>query len=676
VRLRLSPSLRNAESSSAPVAGRARGDALVHTPAMPSERDVDAAELDDLRTQLEAERAAIKHWRRVAVQRSADFSALRHRTSVRVLLGAERRVDPIVTAIGSARRRVASAAERVALSTGALLRAGRRPSQEWERRRATPTASPSPARGVAIVVVGPVEPPWLGALPPGVEVVWAAEPGSVRARLARSVAASSPEVVGVVSATCEPLSPDWLERLVAAIDGPAVAAVPLLVHPRRPLHRATAHDGLVRAAGVGLRLDGGGSPRAEALEAGTIPRRDGGVADVDAGSGAALLIGRVAYEAAGGLASVDDLDAAAVELCARLRAGGGRVVLEPAAVVTDHRPVRARRDLRFAVDHAGPGWADAIGRSGAVLRRVADPRSRPPLRLVLTVAAPSAKVASQWGDWHLAQAFASSLRSLGPEVRVQTADQADDLAGRSCDVHLVLRGLQPVRRTVGQRHVLWVISHPETIDDDELDAADLVLVASPMCAGHLRRRTDTPVEVMLQATDHRRFRPRPIDPAHRHEVTVVAKTRDVMRPVVADALAAGLRPRIYGSGWRELVDPELVVADHVDNQVLPVVYSSAGVVLNDHWRTMLTWGFVSNRLFDVLACGVPVISDAVDGVDELFDGAVLEYRTPAELRALVDEVLADPTHARQRVERGRKAVLASHTLDHRARQLLDLMQRV
>jgi spore maturation protein CgeB len=118
------------------------------------------------------------------------------------------------------------------------------------------------------------------------------------------------------------------------------------------------------------------------------------------------------------------------------------------------------------------------------------------------------------------------------------------------------------------------------------------------------------------------------------------------------------------------------VADHVDNQVLPVVYSSAGVVLNDHWRTMLTWGFVSNRLFDVLACDVPVISDAVDGVDELFDGAVLEYRTPAELRALVDEVLADPTHARQRVERGRKAVLASHTLDHRARQLLDLMQRV
>jgi len=156
-----------------------------------------------------------------------------------------------------------------------------------------------------------------------------------------------------------------------------------------------------------------------------------------------------------------------------------------------------------------------------------------------------------------------------------------------------------------------------------------------------------------------------------HDVTIVAKSRDVLRPVVSDALAAGLRPAIYGGGWRGLVDPALVVGEHVDNEVLPVVYSSAGVVLNDHWRTMRAWGFVSNRLYDVLACGTPVISDSVDGMDELFDGAVLQYRTPDELRALVDEVLADREGARQRAGRGRRVVLANHTFDHRARQLVD-----
>jgi spore maturation protein CgeB len=159
-------------------------------------------------------------------------------------------------------------------------------------------------------------------------------------------------------------------------------------------------------------------------------------------------------------------------------------------------------------------------------------------------------------------------------------------------------------------------------------------------------------------------------------VTVVAKTRHVLRPVVADALAAGLRPAVYGGGWRELVDPSLVVADHVDNELLPTVYSSASVVLNDHWGTMRAWSFVSNRLFDVLACGTPVISDAVDGLAELLDGAVPEYRTPTELRALVDEVLADPAAARERAGRGREIVLANHTMDHRARQLVHDVSRL
>ena len=209
----------------------------------------------------------------------------------------------------------------------------------------------------------------------------------------------------------------------------------------------------------------------------------------------------------------------------------------------------------------------------------------------------------------------------------------------------------------------------------ECDEADLVLVASPMFAAHLRTITSTPVEVLLQATDTRRFFPRPVARAHRHDVTVVAKTRDVRRKAVADALAAGLRPSIYGGGWRGLVDPGLVVADHVDNHDLPVVYSSAGVVLNDHWDDMRAWGFVSNRLFDVLACGTPVISDAVAGLDALFGGAVPTYDTVAELGALVAEVLEHPESARARAATGRSLVLAHHSFARRAEELVELARR-
>jgi glycosyltransferase involved in cell wall biosynthesis len=397
--------------------------------------------------------------------------------------------------------------------------------------------------------------------------------------------------------------------------------------------------------------------------------------DVVAGSAACLLIARAAYEKAGGLSEGDDLDVAVIELCLRLKELGGRIVVDPSTLMLDHRPVGSRRQLVEPIDPEGPVWSSAIERSGPALRRSARPPRDGLLSFAITIAAPFAAGVEEWGDWHLAEALGAALRRLGHEVRVQTIDRVDEPASRTCDVHMVLRGLKPVRRTAGQRHVLWVISHPELVEDHELESADLVLAASPRYAADVRSRVTTPVEVLLQATDQHRFFPHRVEPRHQHPVTVVARTRAVLRPAVADALAAGIRPSIYGDGWAELVDPQLVEAENVENELLPLVYSSAGVVLNDHWRTMQSWGFVSNRIYDVLACGTPVISDPVEGLDELFDGAVLEYHDPDELKDLVAEVLADPATARARAERGREAVLARHTFDHRAEELVGLLRR-
>jgi hypothetical protein len=307
--------------------------------------------------------------------------------------------------------------------------------------------------------------------------------------------------------------------------------------------------------------------------------------------------------------------------------------------------------------------------------RAASPLPAGLLRIAFTVAAPCDKVAARWGDWHLAEAFARSLRKLGHVVRVQTFDHSDDLAVRASDVHVVVRGLRSVRRTPGQAHVLWVISHPEHVSARECDDADLVLVASTRFADELRTRTRTPVEVMLQATDVERFYPRVADPAHGHDVAVVAKSREVYRPAVRAAIESGLRPAIYGSGWEQFVDKELLVADYVANEDLPVVYSSVRVLLSDHWDTMNAWGFVSNRLFDALACETAVVSEELPEIDELFEGSVLTFRTAADLRALVDATLADPVAAKARAAQGRSLVVERHTFDHRAAQLVEALRR-
>ncbi len=649
---------------------------------MPSDRSDDAvAARRALEAELVAERTATDHWRRLARKRAADYAALRRRPFVRAVLAIERRLLPLQRIGAGARARFRAACDRLLLRGSVLAIAARRRRVRSRedlvaavRRLPVP---PAPVHRITLVAVGALADAGRRSVAhqADVEVVTVDSASDPVGAVSDAIEAASGDVIGILLATTEPLDASWLTRLAAAVTDGVVAAAPVLVHPTRPWMEATPHDGLVRAAGLAIEATDAGVPYVRAIAPGSAPDVGRLDAEVSAVPAACIVVDRAACHAAGGLPRADDIDVAVIEMCARLRERGGRIVVIPSVAMVDARPVSSLRALTGEIDAGGRAWRAAIDRSGPALLREAKPLPRGTMRFALTVAAPSSKVAPRWGDWHLAEGLAAALRRCGHEVVVQTADHADDPATRTRDVHVVLRGLEPVRRSPGQRHVLWIISHPESIENDELDAADLVLSASPRFADHLPSRTTTPVEVLLQATDHYRFFPRAVDPAFHHQVTVVAKTRDVLRPVVADALRAGLRPAIYGNGWQDLVDPQLVKATHIDNDVVPVVYSSADVVLNDHWRTMQTWGFVSNRLYDVLACGVPVISDPVEGIADLFDGAVLEYRTPAELRALVHQVRADPATARERAARGRAAVLAAHTFDHRADELLAALER-
>ncbi len=336
-----------------------------------------------------------------------------------------------------------------------------------------------------------------------------------------------------------------------------------------------------------------------------------------------------------------------------------RLLAEP-----DTTAERARR-LREEVLDAHTYDARARALRDLLVARV----ERPSFALATSV--PDADAAPRWGDWHLAEALARELRAAGHPTSVLLADEWESRRARSHDVFVHCKGRSVAPRAEGQVHVVWNISHPEELTVEECDAADLVLVASHTGFDEeLRRRTDTPVAVMLQATDERRFRPRQPDPAHVDDVVFVGNSRFVMRAVIRDALAAGLHPVVYGANWEKFIDPSLVRATHVRNEDLPVVYSSARVLLNDHWAGMRTHGYASNRLFDAVACGAVVVSDEVPGLEELFAGAVVTYRTPDDLRLAVEELLSDPDGRRDRGQRGRAAVLSGHTFAHRAHELL------
>jgi spore maturation protein CgeB len=112
------------------------------------------------------------------------------------------------------------------------------------------------------------------------------------------------------------------------------------------------------------------------------------------------------------------------------------------------------------------------------------------------------------------------------------------------------------------------------------------------------------------------------------------------------------------------------VATRASNADLGRLYADAGVVLNDHWEDMRRLGFVSNRLFDAVACGARVLSDHVAGTDGLFDGSVRFCDTPEAAAGLLREPFeTNWPNREQRLENAAR-IRAEHSFDQRAKVLL------
>jgi hypothetical protein len=278
------------------------------------------------------------------------------------------------------------------------------------------------------------------------------------------------------------------------------------------------------------------------------------------------------------------------------------------------------------------------------------------------------EAAPSWGDLHFARALQKQFERAGHPTRLHLLPDWDGEPAARDDATVHLFGLRTPRNRPGQVNVLWQISHPDLATGELYDTYDAAFVASDRFAAEMAPRTRTAVRPLHQATDPERFRP--LEGGPPHDLLFVANGRRD-RSIVA-ALGRGDRDlAVYGRRWTpELIDPRHVRGEHIPNHELPAYYAAASIVLNDHWADMRAWGFLSNRLYDALACGACVVSDLAPGLDAEFDGAVASYGSPDELVALVDELLADPERRRALGARGRSAVLERHTFAHRAAEIL------
>jgi hypothetical protein len=272
-------------------------------------------------------------------------------------------------------------------------------------------------------------------------------------------------------------------------------------------------------------------------------------------------------------------------------------------------------------------------------------REAPPaLRWAIKTAVPADEArAREWGDFHFANSLAGALRGLGQQAVVDyVPNDARETSYRD-DVVLVLRGLHAARLPADVTSVVWVISHPEEVTARELAGYDLRYAASLTWPRDISSQWDLPVRPLLQCTDPSRFY---IDDEPVREVVgkamMVGNTRGKARAAAVGAVRSGTPVAVYGLGWERFLPPEVIAGTYVPNEIVRRYYRSAAWALNDHWPDMRDLGFISNRVFDVLASGGRLLTDDVQGLDEIFGPALAgrglaRFTTADELHAVLAE---------------------------------------
>ena len=340
--------------------------------------------------------------------------------------------------------------------------------------------------------------------------------------------------------------------------------------------------------------------------------------------------------------------------------------------------VRKYLQLRMEADQLdvsipqAKGARKAMESSADQSEKKLDPQS---LRWAIKTPVPVSAAGDGWGDLYFAQEIAAALIRKGHQARVDRRSDVINSNSAKDDVILVLRGVERIQRQKGAINLLWVISHPSRVSKNELKSFDKVFAASESWSVNRSKQTDIEILPLLQATNPEKFNPDSGQPDSGHNVLFIGNSRKRFRRIIKDAISIGIEPKIYGQDWNEFVSDELIAGTFVPNSEVSAMYRAAGVVLNDHWPDMAKFGFISNRLFDAVASGARVISDEVQGISELFDGAVQTYRTPTQLEALISPSglasFGSPEHISERARR----IGTANSFDERVDHLIEAAQK-
>lgn len=151
--------------------------------------------------------------------------------------------------------------------------------------------------------------------------------------------------------------------------------------------------------------------------------------------------------------------------------------------------------------------------------------------------------------------------------------------------------------------------------------------------------------------------------------------------------ASALRDRTF-SAYGVRYPPEAISAlqraqirygGYLSNLAGPAVYANARVTVHiprrQYAETMR--GIPTIRVFEALACRIPLVSAPWDDCEHLFrQDDYRSVRNGAEMKQAITELLADEHAAEEQAARGLETILARHTCRHRAEELTGICEEL
>ena len=149
--------------------------------------------------------------------------------------------------------------------------------------------------------------------------------------------------------------------------------------------------------------------------------------------------------------------------------------------------------------------------------------------------------------------------------------------------------------------------------------------------------------------------------------------------------AARLRPRVttvYGVRYPEdglgaLAQAGVRYGGYLPNLQAPAEYAASRLTAHiprQQYNAGLQ-GIPTIRVFEALACGIPLVSAPWQDTEHLFrEGDFLFAHSTAAMHVAMQRLLEDPTEAAEQAARGRETVLAHHTCRHRAAQVTSILE--